>query len=625
MSEVAEQETREFQTEVRQLLHLMIHSLYSNKDVFLRELVSNAADACDKLRFEALADESLLEGQGELSIRIAVDPQARTVTVTDNGIGMSREEVIEHIGTIARSGTRQFLESLTGDQARDRQLIGQFGVGFYSTFIVADRVTLETRRAGLPAGAGVRWSSDGQGAYTVEAVEREARGTSVTLHLREDEDEYLEPLRLRGIVTRYSDHIGFPVLMAGPGGEGEEKVNQASALWTRPRGEISDEEYRAFYRHVAHDFDEPLAWSHNRVEGRQEYTLLLYIPRRAPFDLYDRDARYGMKLYVQRVFIMDDAEALVPRYLRFVRGVVDSADLPLNVSREVLQSNRIIDGIRGALVKRVLGMLEEMAEQRPEDYARFWEAFGRVLKEGPAEDPSNREQVARLLRFASTRSQGEARDVGLADYVGRMLPGQEKIYYLTADTHAAAAASPHLEVFRRKGIEVLLLSDRVDEWLTAHLTEFDGKPLQSVAKGDLDLGAVESDADREAAETAAGEAAPLAEKIQAALGERVEAVRVSRRLTDSPACLVLHEHDMAMHIQRLFREAGQPLPSGKPILEINPGHPLVRRLADEADEARVADWSALLLDQAVLAEGGQLADPAAFVARLNRMLTELGG
>jgi molecular chaperone HtpG len=627
MTAVAEKLTLDFQTEVKQLLHLMVHSLYSNKDVFLRELISNASDACDKLRFEAISDEALYEGDSELAIRVAYDPEARTVTVADNGIGMTREEVIENIGTIAHSGTRRFIETLTGDQAKDAKLIGQFGVGFYSSFIVADRVTLESRRAGRPPEEGVRWESDGEGLYTVETIERPHHGTRVTLQLREGEDEFLDAWRLRSIITRYSDHIGFPVLMAKPAagdeqsdGAEEEKVNQASALWTRPKSEISDEEYRSFYKHVAHDFDEPLAWLHNRVEGKHEYTSLLYLPKRAPFDLYDRDARYGMKLYVQRVFIMDDAEELLPRYLRFVRGVIDSADLPLNVSREMLQRNRIIDGIRIATVKKVLGVLEEMAANEPQKYAEFWGAFGKVLKEGPAEDPGNREQIARLLRFASTQGEGAAQGVSLSDYLGRMKDGQNKIYYLSADSHAAAANSPHLEIFKRKGIEVLLLSDRVDEWLTAHLTEFDGKPLQSVAKGELDLGEVETEEDKKAVEEAAGEAAPIIAKIKTALGDRVEDVRISRRLTDSPACIVLADHEMSLHVQQLLRQAGHELPASKPLLEVNVAHPIVRRLGDEQDTDRVADWSAILLDQAILAEGGQLDDPVSFVARLNRML-----
>jgi molecular chaperone HtpG len=630
MSAVAEKQTLAFQTEVEQLLHLMIHSLYSNKDVFLRELISNASDACDKLRFEAISRDALYEGDSDLAIRVELDPEARTVSVIDNGIGMTRDEVIEHIGTIAHSGTRQFIESLTGDQSKDAQLIGQFGVGFYSSFIVADKVTLETRRAGELPEQGVRWESSGEGQYTVESIECPQRGTRVTLQLREGEDEFLDAWRLRSIITRYSDHIGFPVMMRKTMAAGEaedqsttelEQVNQASALWTRPKSEISDEEYKSFYKHVAHDFDEPLAWMHTRVEGRQEYTSLIYLPRRAPFDLYDRDARYGMKLYVQRVFIMDDAEELLPRYLRFVRGVVDSSDLPLNISREILQSNRIIDGIRSATVKKVLGLLENMAEKEPENYATFWGAFGQVLKEGPAEDPANREQIARLLRFASTRAGDPGQVVSLGDYVARMNEGQNKIYYLTADSHQAAANSPHLEIFKRKGIEVLLLSDRVDEWLVAHLTEFDGKPLQSIAKGELDLGEIESEQDRKAEEEAADRAAPIIAKVKTALGERVEDVRVSRRLTDSPACIVLADHEMSLHVQHLLRQAGHALPVSKPVLEINVSHPIVRRLAEEQEPERIADWSLLLLDQAILAEGGQLEDAAGFVTRLNRMLS----
>ncbi|MFP4079436.1 MAG: molecular chaperone HtpG [Ectothiorhodospira sp.] len=626
MSVDTHKETRTFQTEVSQLLHLMINALYSNKEIFLRELVSNAADACDKLRFEALSDDGLMEGDGELQIQVSHDKDARTITIRDNGIGMSREDVIENIGTIARSGTREFLSQLTGDQQKDAHLIGQFGVGFYSSFIVADRVTLTTRRAGMGPEHGVRWSSDGTGEFTVETVERPERGTEVVLHLKEGEDEFLDEWRLRHIITRYSDHIPLPIRMPGRDDEGNpsdewETVNRASALWTRPRGEISDEEYQAFYKHVAHDFEDPLTWTHNRVEGRHEYTSLLYIPQRAPFDLWDRDRRHGIKLYVQRVFIMDDAEQLMPAYLRFVRGVVDSNDLPLNISREILQNNRVIDGIRSGSVKKVLGLLEDMAKNEPEKYQTFWDAFGRVLKEGPAEDHANREQIARLLRFASTHTGEATQNVSLADYVGRMKEGQDTIYYITADTHTAALNSPHLEVFRKRGIEVLLLSDRVDEWLVAHLTEFEGKSLKSVAKGDLDLGEAETEEEKKAQQEAEEQVKDLLPRIQEALGERVQEVRFSHRLTDSPACIVLSENEMALYMQQLLKQAGQHLPDTKPVLEVNPGHRLIQRMDQEADAERFGDWARLLLDQAILAEGGQLEDPAGFVRRLNTLIT----
>jgi molecular chaperone HtpG len=624
MSVAGHKETLSFQTEVSQLLHLMIHALYSNKEIFLRELVSNAADACDKLRFEALSDDALTEGEGELAIEVDYDPEARTVTVRDNGIGMSREEVIENIGTIARSGTREFLSRLTGDQAKDAHLIGQFGVGFYSAFIVAERIELTSRRAGMGAEHGVRWVSEGTGEYSVETVEAPRRGTEIVLHLKADEDEFLDAYRLRDIITRYSDHIPLPIRMRIIGEKGEpgeewETVNRASALWARPRTEITDEEYREFYKHVAHDFEDPLAWTHNRVEGRQEYTTLLYIPKRAPFDLWDRERRHGIKLYVRRVFIMDDAEQLMPAYLRFVRGVVDSNDLPLNISREILQNNRLIDGMRAGSVKKVLGLLEEMAKDKPEDYQVFWIAFGQVMKEGPAEDHANREQIAGLLRFASTHTGEAVQNVSLADYVARMKAGQQAIYYITADSHAAAAHSPHLEVFRKHGVEVLLLSDRVDEWLMSHLTEFDGKPLKSVAKGALDLGALESEDEKQAAKAAEDEVKDVLARLKAALGDKVEDVRVSHRLTDSPACIVLNEHDMALYMQQLLRQAGQKLPGSRPVLEINPSHALIRKLQD-VDEAQAGEWAEILFNQALLAEGAQLEDPAGFVRRLNSLI-----
>jgi len=619
-------ETLEFQTEVRQLLNLMIHSLYSNKEIFLRELVSNASDACDKLRFEALSDEALYQDDTELKIRIGFDKDARTITVSDNGIGMSREEVIENIGTIAKSGTRQFFEALTGDQRKDLELIGQFGVGFYSAFIVADEVTLTTRRADAPAEQAVRWVSGGEGSYTLETVEKPTRGTQVTLHLREGEDEFLDGYRLRSIITRYSDHIGLPIEMASldQGKQDEfEAVNDASALWKRPRRDISEQEYKEFYKHVAHDFGEPLAWTHNQVEGTQSYTTLLYIPRQAPFDLWDRDRRHGIKLYVRRVFIMDDAEHLMPQYLRFVRGLVDSDDLPLNVSREILQQNRFIDSIKAASVKKILGLLESMAKDEADKYAEFWGQFGQVLKEGPAEDYANRERIAGLLRFASTHGGSAEQSVSLQDYIGRMKPEQEKIYYVTADSYAGASNSPHLEVFRKKGIEVLLLHDRVDEWLVSHLTEFDGKKLVSVAKGDLDLGRLQDSEEQEAARQAEDENKDLVAKIKEALGDAVGEVRVSHRLTDSPSCLVQGEHEMAMHMQRLMKQAGHDVPLSKPSLEINPGHALVKRLREEQDGSRFAAWSRLLFEQAMLTQGAQLEDPAAFVKRLNHILIEL--
>jgi molecular chaperone HtpG len=615
----AHKETLGFQAEVKQLLRLMVHSLYSNKEIFLRELVSNASDACDRLRFEAIARPELLEGRAEPSIRISFDKDARTVTVSDDGIGMSRDEAVEHLGTIARSGTREFLASLSGDQQKDAQLIGQFGVGFYSSFIVADRVTVLSRRAGLPASEAMRWESDGEGEFSVERAERETAGTDITLHLREGEDELLADWKLRSIVTRYSDHISLPIRMRKDGGEWE-TVNQASALWARPKGEIDDEQYKAFYKHVSHDFGDPLAWTHNRVEGRTEYTQLLYIPEHAPFDLWDRNHRRGVRLYVRRVFIMDDAEQLLPTYLRFVRGVIDSADLPLNVSREILQESRDVKSIREGSTKRVLALLADLAENRKDKYAAFWTEFGQVLKEGLGEDHANRDALAKLLRFASTASDSAAQTVSLAEYVARMKPGQDKIYYVTADSWDAARSSPHLEIFRKKGIEVLLLSERVDEWMLGFLTEFEGKALASVARGGLDLGAL-ADADEKAAqEKTAEEHKALVEKVKTALGERVKEVRVTLRLTDSPSCLVADEHDPSGHLQRLLKAAGQKAPASQPILELNPSHPLVARMA--ADEARLPDWANLLFEQALLAEGGKLEDPAAFVKRVNRLLLE---
>lgn len=627
MSIETHKETLGFQAEIQQLLKLMIHSMYSNKEIFLRELISNASDAADKLRFEALTNNALYEGSSDLKIHISFDKDQRTVTVSDNGIGMSREEVIDHIGTIAKSGTRQFFESLTGDQAKDTRLIGQFGVGFYSAFIVADKVTLTTRRAGQASGQGVRWESNGEGTYTLEAVDKPTRGTEVTLHLRPDEDEFLDNYRLRNIIRKYSDHISLPIIMKATdiaeGKDEDETVNRASALWARPKKDITEQEYAEFYKHVSHDFEEPLAHVHSRVEGNQSYTTLFYVPKRAPFDLWDRDARRGIKLYVRRVFIMDDAEQLMPNYLRFIRGVVDSDDLPLNVSREILQRNKSIDIIRAASVKKVLGMLEDLAKNEPEKYATFWKEFGRVIKEGPVEDFANRERIAKLLRFASTYTDSEAQEVALEDYVARMKTGQDKIYYVTADSFSAAKNSPHLEIFRKKGIEVLLLSDRVDEWLTSHLNDFAGKPLQSIAKGDLDLGEMEDQAQKDELEKVAGELKDLITKMQETLGDKVKEVRISQRLTRSPSCLVVEEHDMAVNFQKMLKAAGHAVPSTAPILEINPQHPLVIRLNKETDTQRIADWTYLLFDQALLNEGGQLDDPTVFVQRLNDMLMAL--
>lgn len=634
-------ETLAFETEVSQVLNLVIRSLYSNKEIFLRELVSNGSDAAEKLRFEALTDDGLYEDDPDLRVRISVDPESRTVTVSDNGIGMSRQEVTETIGTIASSGTRKFLESLTGDAAHDNKLIGQFGVGFYSAFIVADRVTLTTRRAGLGAEHGVRWESDGQGTYTIETIEKASRGTDVILHLREDEGEFLDTWRLRAIVGKFSDHIAMPIAMPAEkvaeeiaeGDEAEdraqqaawEQINKGTALWMRNKAEITDEEYRDFYKHIGHDFEDPLAWIHNRVEGTSEYTSLLYVPKRAPFDLWDPQQHHGVKLHVRRVFIMDEAEKLMPRYLRFVRGIVDSDDLPLNVSREILQHNKKIDTIRTANTKRVLGLLEAMAKDEPENYAEFWQAFGRVLKEGPAEDHANRERIAGLLRFATTRSTGDDQDVSLDAYVERMGEGQDKVYYITAETPAAARNSPHLEVFRQKGIEVLLLSDRVDEWLVAHLGEYKGKPLQSVAKGAVDL---DFEDQVEEKVSPGAEDAPhkdLLERMSKVLADVAKDVRVSRRLVESPACLVVDDYEMSQHLARVLKQLGQEAPQSKPVLEINAGHPLLTRLGAEADEARFTDLARLLFEQAQLAEGGQLDDPAAFVQRLNRLMLDLAG
>ena len=635
MSETTTRETRGFETEVSQLLQLMVHSLYGNKEIFLRELVSNASDAADKLRFEAMTDAALFEDDPDPRIRVSYDKTARTITVSDNGIGMSRQEVVEHIGTIAKSGTREFLAKLTADVSKDAQLIGQFGVGFYSTFIVAERVTLTTRRAGLAAEHGVRWESRGEGEYTIETVERTTRGSDVVLHLRAEEDEWLSGAKLREILRKYSDHIAVPILMkkeqwdpaarAHVFTDEDEQVNQASALWTRPKSEITEEQYHECYKHVAHDFEPPLAYTHAKVEGRQEFTQLFFIPQRAPFDLWDREHRHGIKLYVRRVFIMDDAEQLMPPYLRFVRGIIDSNDLPLNVSREILQQSRDVQTIRSASIKRVLSLVEDLAAHHPEKFATFWKEFGRVLKEGAAEDGANRDRIIKLLRFASTKQDTDEQTVSLADYVGRMKDGQEAIYYITGDGFAATRNSPHLEIFRKIDVEVLLMYDRVDEWVVSMLTEFEGKPLRSVAKGGLDLGKLGEQVvkpDEIAAET---EYKPLVERIQRVLAARASVVRVTHRLTDSPACLVTDEHAMSTHLERMLKAAGQNVPVTLPVLEINPQHPIVQRLKDEADDDRFANWSQILFDQATLAEGGQLDDPAGFVRRLNDVMLTLAG
>ncbi|MEQ8802613.1 molecular chaperone HtpG [Haliea sp.] len=636
MTADVKKETLGFQTEARQLLHLMIHSLYSNKEIFLRELISNASDAIDKLRFAALADESLLEGQGDYAIHVDVDKDANTITISDNGIGMTRDEVIDNLGTIAKSGTAAFLQNLTGDQRKDSQLIGQFGVGFYSAFIVADRVEVHTRKAGEPADTGVLWESHGESEFSIEGRAKDSRGTSITLFLKKDCSEFADDWRVRSVIKKYSDHISVPVMMleaakpaAEDAGEGDETpereykaVNEATALWTRPRTEISDEEYKAFYQHISHDFEEPLTWSHNKVEGKQEYTSLLYIPGRAPFDLWNRDMARGLKLYVQRTFIMDDAEQFLPLYLRFVKGVVDSSDLPLNVSREILQQDSTVDAMRGAVSKRVLDMLSKLAKKGGEAYATFWKEFGQVLKEGPAEDFANKEKIAKLLRFATTHTDSAEQDQSLEDYVSRMQEGQDKIYYVVAENFNTARKSPHLEVFRKKGIEVLLLSDRVDDWLMNQLQEFDGKTLQDVARGALDL---EDDSEEGKAEQEKlkKDSEALVERLAKVLEDKVSEVRPSARLTESPACLVVGDHDIGAQMRRILEAAGQPVPESKPILEINPAHPLLKMLDTEADEKRFADLAHIVVDQATLAEGGQLDDPASFVSKLNALLLQL--
>ncbi|MBL6986517.1 MAG: molecular chaperone HtpG [Methylobacter sp.] len=642
MTVEAKKETLGFETEVKHLLHLMIHSLYSNKEIFLRELISNASDAADKLRFEALSNDSLYEGDSDLKIRLEYDKDKRTITVIDNGIGMTRAEVQEHIGTIAKSGTKQFFQALTGDQAKDSELIGQFGVGFYSAFIVADKVTLTTRKAGADKSEGVRWESAGEGDYTLESVDKAQRGTEIVLHLKEAESEFLDGYRIRSIVRKFSDHISLPIVMdkevapSMPTEEGEEEVkpaeiveetvNSASALWTKARQEITEEAYNEFYKHVGHDYQDPLTHVHSKVEGTNEYTLLLYVPTHAPFDMWDRDTKHGVKLYIRKVFITDDAEQLMPRYLRFIRGIIDANSLPLNVSREILQQSKQISAIKSGAVKKVLGMLEDLAKTEPEKYETFWAQFGQVIKEGPIEDHGNKARVAKLLRFASTHADTDKQDVALEDYVSRMKEGQDKIYYVTADTFSAAKNSPHLEIFRKKGVEVLLLSDRIDEWLVSNLDEFDGKHLQSVAKGDLDLGDLDAEEDKAAQEEVSKDFESVLKQIKDVLADKVSEVRLSHRLTESPACLVADVYGMSLNMERIMKDAGQGMGMGmgkKPIFELNPTHPLVVRMKEEQDDSRFADLTHILFDQAILSEGGQLDDPAAFVHKLNGLLQGL--
>ncbi len=644
MAEAAHQETHGFQTEVKQLLQLMIHSLYSNKEIFLRELVSNAADAADKLRFKALANDSLYEGDGDLHVKLSIDKDAGTITIADNGIGMNKADVIEHLGTIAKSGTKEFFGKLSGDQAKDSQLIGQFGVGFYSAFIVADNVTVRTRAAGDDKANGVQWQSAGEGEFTITDIEKAERGTEITLHLKEDEKEFLDDWRLRSIVSKYSDHISIPVKMfkeeeperegpKGPDGEAGEKipavpahwesVNKATALWTRDKSDISEDEYKEFYKHVSHDFSDPMTWSHNKVEGKTEYTSLLYIPSKAPFDMWNRDQKHGLKLYVQRVFIMDDAEQMLPTYLRFVKGLLDSNDLPLNVSREILQDNKITQAMRQGCTKRVLQMLEKMAKNDSDKYQAFWAEFGNVLKEGPAEDHANKDKIAGLLRFASTHNDSDAQTVSLADYVSRMQDKQEKIYYITADSYQAAKSSPHLEIFKKKGIEVLLMADRVDEWLMSHLTEFEEKSFQSITHGALDLGDLEDEESKKALEEAEKQVEGLIERVKAVLGDKVKDVKFTHRLTDSPACIVADEQGMTTQMIKLMQAAGQPVPEAQYHFEMNPEHQLVKLLADVQDEEQFAQWTSVLFDQAALSEQGSLKDPSSFVQNLNKLLAGL--
>jgi molecular chaperone HtpG len=627
MTTDTQKETLGFQAEVTQLLDLMIHSLYSNKEIFLRELISNASDAVDRLRFDALSDAALYEKDAEFKIRVAYDKDARTITVSDNGIGMTREEVITHIGTIAKSGTREFFQSLTGDQQKDASLIGQFGVGFYSTFVVADKVTLRTRRAGLPESEGILWVSEAKGEYTLEHIEKPERGTEVTLHLREGEDELLSGYRLRSIIRKYSDHIMLPIVMKveEKDKDEEEVVNKASALWTRSKSEITEEEYKEFYKHVSHDFSDPLTYVHSRMEGTQEYTILLYVPSRAPFDLWTREVHHGVKLYVRRVFIMDDAEKLMPRYLRFIRGIIDSNDLPLNVSREILQQNRMVDSIRNNSVKKVLGLFSDLAsnEQEKEKYATFWKEFGRVLKEGALEDHANRESIARLLRFSTTTNPGETQEVSLDDYIGRMREGQDKIYYIVADSYVAAKDSPLLEIFKQKNLEVLLLSDPVDHLMMPELRQYKDFQFQSISKGEVDLSKFEDEQEKENLQKSAEEAKDLLTRLKEVLGDKVKEVRTTNRLTTSPSCLVVDEYGMDPSLKRLLQSANQPVPEDKPILEINPQHPVVVRIKNEVDEQRFSDWANVLLDQAFLSTGEQLANPVSFVNHLNNLLAQL--
>jgi len=634
MAVEAHKETLGFQTEVNQLLHLMINALYSNKEIFLRELVSNASDACDKLRFEAISKPDLLKKDTELQITVDFDKEAGTITVKDNGIGMSREEAVDNLGTIAKSGTKEFIQTLTGDTAKDAQLIGQFGVGFYSSFIVADKVVVTTRRAGLKSDEAVRWESNGEGEYTIENIAKPTRGTEVVLHLKKEEQEFIEDWRLMGIITKYSDHISFPVLMkkvevTGEEDKKEEKVtyepvNRATALWTRSKSDIKDEEYQELYKHISHDFEDPMVWTHNKVEGKQEYTTLLYIPSHAPFDmLMNREHTRGLKLYVKRVFILDDVEQFLPHYLRFVKGVIDSDDLPLNISREILQTNELIDTIRGAVTKRVLNMIQKLSETDEDKFKTFWNEFGKVIKEGVVEDAGNKDQLAKLLRFSSTNTDTQAQTVSLTDYVTRMQSGQDKIYYVIGDTFNAVKSSPHLEIFRKKGIEVLLLSDKIDQWVVGHLTEFDGKKLESVAAGSLDLGELEDKETKETQKKVEEEYKDIIERVKTVLGDKVKEVRTTSRLTNSPACVVTEENEMNMQMQRLMKAAGQEVPVVQPIFELNPTHPIVDKLKHEQDDERFAEWAEILFDQAILAEGGQLNDPANFVTRLNKLFLEI--
>lgn len=639
MTTETRKETHGFQTEVKQLLNLMIHSLYSNKEIFLRELISNASDAAEKLRFEALSDGALYENDGDLRIRVSFDKEAKTMTIDDNGIGMTRDEVIENLGTIAKSGTAAFISNLTGDQTKDSQLIGQFGVGFYASFIVADKVDVFTRKAGVEVADGVHWSSQGEGEFDIASIEKEERGTRIVLHLKEDSEEFADGWKLRQLVRQYSDHISIPVVMEkedlGPVDEeeGEEKaaeatpedetVNSATALWTRNKGDIKDEEYQEFYKHISHDFSDSLTWAHNRVEGNLEYTSLLYLPERAPFDLWNREAPKGLKLYIQRVFIMDQADQFLPLYLRFIKGVVDSNNLSLNVSREILQQDANVDKLRTALTKRVLDMLAKLAKNDSEKYAKFWKEFGEVLKEGPAEDQANREKILKLMRFASTQNDNDEQNVSLDDYISRMAEGQDKIYYVVADSYNTAKNSPHLEIFRKKGIEVLLLSSRIDEWMMSQVFDFDGKSFQDVTKGELNLGETESEDEKKEQEAVAKEMEGLVERLKAVLADNVSDVRITHRLTDSPACLVIGAYDMGAQMRKIMEAAGQAVPDNKPIFEVNPQHPLIEKLDQEADEDRFADLAKIILDQAGLAAGDQLDDPAAYVARLNKLLLEL--